>query len=728
MQKTNKPCINLTSYDLNKQSEDGKSVSFLAFVDACPIPTLEWIHPQGYRIGPYFMGIRMFNNKSMSRLTKSNINKNDSGIFTLRAKYDGVSNASLGIIEPNRRFKKGDNISLIYAAVTRKFSKVVWYDDSKQVVVNSERIRVTSRTTEFSHQAILLINNVSESDRRNYYCKATKRSYAYYHEKIHTKSYFLAIKVPPYLNYFNTNDTEKTVLARDFENPLILSCDIEGIPTPNITWFKNDIPLKLSPRFGFENSNEKLIIRFLFEKDGGNYLCLAKNDFGTIAKSQIIILKEERQSESGIIQFKEGAPNLINPKLSVDDQSELLPYDERFEFPKENIKLDKQLGSGAFGVVYKAVSYGIFAKKSKTTVAVKTVRKNADPIYITALAKELKIMIYLEQHLNVINLLGACTKNIAKRELLVIVELCRFGNLQSYFLCHRKNFINQIEPNTDKINPSVKKKLKRTKHENSDDFSTTLYHSSPKNKFSIYYTVAQNLSGSTELSDDFDMDDIQPDWRSNYKGDYTDKDFSFLCSEDLLLWAYQVANGMEYLTQRKVLHCDLAARNILLAENNIVKICDFGLAKTLYKDENYKKQCDGKIPIRWMAIESIRDGVFSTMSDVWSFGVVLWEFFTLAEIPYSRMGFEKMYQKLIRGYRLGQPAYATKDIYDIMLHCWEEKPTSRPSFTILVESIRKLLQDNAETHFLRLYHGLMSEQDRRFKYDIFKYAYMTKSS
>lgn len=108
-----------------------------------------------------------------------------------------------------------------------------------------------------------------------------------------------------------------------------------------------------------------------------------------------------------------------------------------------------------------------------------------------------------------------------------------------------------------------------------------------------------------------------------------------------------------------MLHGDLAARNILLAENNVVKICDFGLAKTMYKDNNYKKKGGELLPIKWMAIESIRDRIFSTQSDIWSFGIVLWEFFTLAKTPYPGMEAEKQYQKLIEGYRLEQPEYAT---------------------------------------------------------------------
>lgn len=77
---------------------------------------------------------------------------------------------------------------------------------------------------------------------------------------------------------------------------------------------------------------------------------------------------------------------------------------------------------------------------------------------------------------------------------------------------------------------------------------------------------------------------------------------------------------MEYLASKKVLHGDLAARNVLLADNNIVKICDFGLARSLYKAEQYKKVSDGLLPLRWLAIESISDMVFSVYSDVWSFG------------------------------------------------------------------------------------------------------------
>lgn len=113
----------------------------------------------------------------------------------------------------------------------------------------------------------------------------------------------------------------------------------------------------------------------------------------------------------------------LNPDLRVDDQAELLPYDKKWEFPREKLKLGKQLGSGAFGVVMKAEAIGIVDGEDTTTVAVKMVKRNADSTYIKALASELKIMIHLGKHINVVNLLGACTKNVVKRKSKLIIDI-----------------------------------------------------------------------------------------------------------------------------------------------------------------------------------------------------------------------------------------------------------------------------------------------------------------
>lgn len=128
----------------------------------------------------------------------------------------------------------------------------------------------------------------------------------------------------------------------------------------------------------------------------------------------------------------------------------------------------------------------------------------------------------------------------------------------------------------------------------------------------------------------------QPLWRSNYGMDYKGPARS-VCTSDLVCWSFQVARGMDYLASRKVLHGDLAARNILLAEDNIVKICDFGLARSMYKNDNYKKKGEAPLPFKWLALESISDHVFSTYSDVWAFGETkeVWKSWKLLQFKIS---------------------------------------------------------------------------------------------
>lgn len=176
------------------------------------------------------------------------------------------------------------------------------------------------------------------------------------------------------------------------------------------------------------------------------YLCLKVR----IKKRQIAMLKA-----AGLANFEEGQIESIDPDINIDEQADLLPYDKKFEFPREKLKLGKQLGAGAFGVVVKATAQGLLHYEEETIVAVKMVKKQTDNEVMKALVSELKIMIHLGQHLNVVNLLGAVTKNIAKRELMVIVEYCRFGNLQSFLVKHRPYFVDQVR--NDKIDAMIMK-------------------------------------------------------------------------------------------------------------------------------------------------------------------------------------------------------------------------------------------------------------------------------
>ena len=144
-------------------------------------------------------------------------------------------------------------------------------------------------------------------------------------------------------------------------------------------------------------------------------------------------------------------------------------HNKKFEFPREKLKLGKQLGAGAFGVVVKANAENIVQYEEETIVAGKMVKKQTDNEVMKALVSELKILIHLGQHLNVVNLLGAVTKNIAKRELMVIVEYCRFGNIQSFLVKHRPYFIDQVR--NDRIDPMImKNEMRWSKNSNFNSY------------------------------------------------------------------------------------------------------------------------------------------------------------------------------------------------------------------------------------------------------------------
>uniref|UniRef100_A0A8C9HCN2 Fms related receptor tyrosine kinase 1 n=1 Tax=Piliocolobus tephrosceles TaxID=591936 RepID=A0A8C9HCN2_9PRIM len=167
--------------------------------------------------------------------------------------------------------------------------------------------------------------------------------------------------------------------------------------------------------------------------------------------------------------------------------------------------------------------------------------------------------------------------------------------------------------------------------------------------------------------------------------------------EDLISYSFQVARGMEFLSSRKCIHRDLAARNILLSENNVVKICDFGLARDIYKNPDYVRKGDTRLPLKWMAPESIFDKIYSTKSDVWSYGVLLWEIFSLGGSPYPGVQMDEDFcSRLREGMRMRAPEYSTPEIYQIMLDCWHRDPKERPRFAELVEKLGDLLQANVQ--------------------------------
>ncbi|XP_059179578.1 fibroblast growth factor receptor 4-like isoform X2 [Physella acuta] len=264
-------------------------------------------------------------------------------------------------------------------------------------------------------------------------------------------------------------------------------------------------------------------------------------------------------------------------------------------------------------------------------VAIKLVREGAPMSYKEDLVAEIHLMKRIGNHPNIVCLIGACTMS---EPIALVMEYVPYGNLQ--------NFLKKCRLDGDLI--------KRT-----------------DGTCEITYTMIQ---------------------------DGGDLENGVVTPADMLSFARQVSMAMEYLTEKKYVHRDLAARNVLLDYNKVVKVCDFGLSRDIFNDNHYKKLTNGKLPLKWMAIESLRDRIFTTQSDVWSFGILLWEIVTMGASPYPNVALADLYYVLSTGYRMDKPSNCSDELYAIMRSCWEDEPLERPNFTQLRFMLEELLTED----------------------------------
>uniref|UniRef100_A0A803Y393 receptor protein-tyrosine kinase n=1 Tax=Meleagris gallopavo TaxID=9103 RepID=A0A803Y393_MELGA len=322
-------------------------------------------------------------------------------------------------------------------------------------------------------------------------------------------------------------------------------------------------------------------------------------------------------------------------------------YDLKWEFPRENLEFGQVLGSGAFGKVLNATAYGISKAGDSVQVAVKMLKEKSDTSEKDALMSELKMMIHIGSHENIVNLLGACT---VSGPIYLIFEYCCYGDLLNYLRSKREKFHWTL---TDIFK----------------QHNFSFYHNIWYGKYVFWLFFTDEIKCASRQMDE-------------------DEDFNVLTFEDLLCFSYQIAKGMEFLESKSCIHRDLAARNILVTHGKVMKICDFGLARDVMNDSNYIVQGNVRLPVKWMAPESLFEGMYTMKSDVWSYGILLWEIFSLGVNPYPGIQVDVNFYKLIKsGFKMDRPYYATKHVYYVMQSCWALDSRRRPSFSQLVSSL-----------------------------------------
>uniref|UniRef100_A0A672KRP2 TXK tyrosine kinase n=2 Tax=Sinocyclocheilus grahami TaxID=75366 RepID=A0A672KRP2_SINGR len=164
----------------------------------------------------------------------------------------------------------------------------------------------------------------------------------------------------------------------------------------------------------------------------------------------------------------------------------------------------------------------------------------------------------------------------------------------------------------------------------------------------------------------------------------------------LLFMCQDVCEGMEYLEQSSFIHRDLAARNCLVNARNVVKVCDFGMTRYVL-DNQYTSSMGSRFPVKWSPPEVLHFSKFSNKSDVWSFGMLMWEVFSEGKTPFENRSNLEVVEEVTQGGRLYRPHRASAHIYNIMYHCWHERPHGRPSFSELLQIIRLSTEEETDT-------------------------------
>uniref|UniRef100_A0AAQ5XSM5 Platelet-derived growth factor receptor alpha n=1 Tax=Amphiprion ocellaris TaxID=80972 RepID=A0AAQ5XSM5_AMPOC len=629
-------------------------------------------------------------------LTIPQASTKDSGIYSCSI-TDIISNETSEFMSIQPEFREYESADLDevreFRAQINSFpsARVTWLKDGIPLSDVTAEISTSLRQiSETSYMSVLTLIRAKEEDSGNYTIRVENGNQS------RDVSLMLEVKVPAVIvdlmDIHHGSATGQSVV-----------CITRGQPTPVVEWFvcknikhcANDssawVPLPANSTditmdsHIDEDSNLESQVMFGHLESTLAVRCLARNEMAAVSREVklvsngphpeltvaaavlvllviviislivlVVIWKQKPRYEIRWRVIESVSPD-GHEYIYVDPMQ--LPYDSRWEFPRDRLVLGRILGSGAFGKVVEGTAYGLSRSQPVMKVAVKMLKPTARSSEKQALMSELKIMTHLGPHLNIVNLLGACTK---AGPIYIITEYCFYGDLVNYLHKNRENFLS--------LNPEKNKKELDIFGINPADESSRSYVILSFESKGDYMDMKQadntQYVPMLEMSNASKYTDIQ---RSNYDHPPSQKKCEMdnllsddmnegLTTTDLLSFTYQVAKGMEFLASKNVslkvfFFSDLQPHIPLLPTNMSLS--------------------EGGTPYPGMVVDS------------------------------------SFYNKIKSGYRMSKPEHAPHDVYEMMMKCWNSEPEKRPSFLGLSENVASLLPSSYKRHYEKVNHEFL---------------------
>lgn len=341
--------------------------------------------------------------------------------------------------------------------------------------------------------------------------------------------------------------------------------------------------------------------------------------------------------------------------------------------------MGKLIDEGTFNRVYLADAYGIIPGRYKTVVSVKMLKENATKLEFENFLKEMDLMRLIGKHENIISLLGCCTTKSGP--IYAIVEHAKYGNLRNYLRLYRPKdglFSDQDSDLSQSEDANLEDETENSNNledEKDTAFKSILKLQKQLNTFKTNNKLYTNTSlihspclsfAHKQIGSSFNQTNLMV---------------------DLIRFCTQISNGMKYLHSKNVYNRELCARNILLNEFKIAKIADSGLTREFY---NFKSKLN--INLKWAAPEVLlNEEYICANSDQWSFGVLMWEIFSLGGNPYPSIPIESLFEYFKEGNRMTKPVYCDDELYELILDCWNFKSEMRPSFANINDRLNNIL-------------------------------------